>query len=950
MAAGGQLAVGDRHWPDPDRIASRGYQQEALRAITIGLGAGGRGWIQAACGTGKTRVAIAGALELCPSGLVVVVCPSLALLAKWLSDWRALAGYAGAFAACSDEDVGGEELLDVADLPCQVSTDPDVIATWLVTTLVTPVAAQGASALTAELAAAGHGRGLRLVVTTYASAPRVGQALLTAGRKADLLVLDEAHHTAGPLDKHAAAVHDDERVPARRRLYMTATPRILSNRRRGDTAELLAMDNSAIYGDRMYQYSFRRGVAEGYLDDYRLVVIGVRRPDLLAWLRELDPAAATADPGAPTIHRMLAQAALGQAMRTYDLRSIIVFSPRIATAAEFARTLPATLRALPADRRPDCPLAAHHISGNDPIWLRQRRLTDLANTDNGAKVLANAKCLVEGVDVPAVDAVLFDGPRRSPVEIVQAVGRALRPHPAGSGTATIIVPLLLPDDPHPELDDLQGYDTVVQVVQALRAHDDTFAAALDSCRARGHQDQPDQPAPLPPQIVVQLPERYRDETFLQHLTTRVIRSATTTWPVYLALAAEYRRRHGDLLVPRSYEVAGLTLGAWINRQRRDYLHGLLPGERIAALDALDMAWNAREARWQERFKLLCAYRDRNGCLPAKGHVEQGVRLGDWLHNQRTNRARLASARKTLFAEHGISLDPTDTNQVEQERWQRELAAATLYQRRHGHLHPQGEETIALNGRTIRIGAQIKRWRASHRAGELRSEQIVALDALGMEWDPNETRWQECLAIARHFFTEHGHLRPPSRSPDKEIRRLYKWLDSQRVGRRKGTLSARRIAALDELGMVWEPHLDAWNDCLAAATEYYQTHGHLKMKPGGHKTPGGRDLGTWIFEQRTRHQAGRLTPSQIAALEAIGMIWRPAAYFDAARAYVERHGPLPTGRPGEAEPSGLDFRPWLEAQRAKAARGRLAPDRIAALNDLDPNWCQDTDSSTRPTPG
>ncbi|MFL6072471.1 MAG: Helicase associated domain protein [Mycobacteriales bacterium] len=898
-------------------IHLRDYQRQAVDAIYSGLGAGGRGWIQAACGTGKTRIGIAAALELCPRGLVVVVCPTLALVAKWLSDWRTLAGSESPLAVCSDDELGAGDLVHVADLSCRVSVDIDTIVNWL-----------GASS---------RRGGLRLVVTTYRSAPRVGEALGAAGAKADLLICDEAHHTAGFEGKQAAAVHDDERVPARRRLAMTATPRMIKVRGRDRPPEMVGMDDEAVFGPRLFHYSFARARAEGWLDGYQLVVLGVRRPELLAWLRALDPNAATATPGAPTIRRMLAQAALAQAMRDHDLRSILVFGTRVAAAAEFARTLPMTLNALPVDRRPDCPVTARHLSGSTPGKVRDRLLAELADPPGGgATVLANVKVLAEGVDVPAVDAVLFESPKHSTVDIVQAVGRALRPDPAGRRDATIIVPLLLPDGPDSDADpaDLQGFDLVVQVVQALRAHDELFASALDTCRAQPVYREPTQ---LPAQIVVKLPDGYDESGLLQQLTTRVIESVTTRWPRMLALANDYYNSHGDLLIPKDYEVAGEKLGTWIVNRRRDYLQGRLSAEHVAELDAIGMVWKPQEARWLHTFKLVCAYRHQHRRLPVVGCVEQGLDLGAWLAKQRArDRAgTMLPHRKALLDEHGISLDP------QQARWELMYAAAAHYHTVHGHLRVRGDESIELDGQTILLGAEIRRWRSEHRTGDLPSEYVVALDGLGMEWDPRGDPWEDGLAAARRFFTKHGHLRPAKVRDNKELIFLFNWLHARRAERRKGQLRPERIAALDEMEMVWDLQAEAWRDGLASTQDYYRKHGHLRVQRGAFKTGNGVDLCGWLAKQRARYKEGRLHPDQVGELEAAGMDWDPfeTAWqegLDAARRYFTAYGHLRVPQ-GHVDGDNFALGNWIQQQRNKFCKGTLPAHRVVDLTEAGMVW-------------
>ncbi|RFS43608.1 hypothetical protein D0Q02_26675 [Micromonospora craniellae] len=187
----------------------RDYQREAVEAIVRGQAAGGRGQFRAACGSGKSLVAVHAAARLCPAGLVVVACPSLPLLAQTLAVWAAAGMGAQVLAVCSDDTVA-DVAVRVADLQCPVTTRQDEVADWVRRT---------------------PGSRMRLILVTHLSVAVVGKGLHEADMVADLLVIDEAHHTAGWSGKHVALVHRDEHLPATRRLYMTATPRVLGTRR-----------------------------------------------------------------------------------------------------------------------------------------------------------------------------------------------------------------------------------------------------------------------------------------------------------------------------------------------------------------------------------------------------------------------------------------------------------------------------------------------------------------------------------------------------------------------------------------------------------------------------------------------------------------------------------------------------------------------------------------------
>lgn len=208
---------------------------------------------------------------------------------------------------------------------------------------------------------------------------------------------------------------------------------------------------------------------------------------------------------------LVAQAALIRAAQHHGVRRAVTFHHKVADAAEFPRTLPAAVRRL-APRLPVPDTA--HVHGGMDHGLRDEILDSLRNPHPGTwSTVSNARCLGEGTDIPAIDAVLFAHPKTSGVDIVQAVGRALRPHPDAPGDSTVIVPITVPEEDG-EIGDLDAgaYTTLWQIVRALRAHDEPLGIALDTSRAHLHST--DDP-PIPAKITVELPAGAADRLLAQ---------------------------------------------------------------------------------------------------------------------------------------------------------------------------------------------------------------------------------------------------------------------------------------------------------------------------------------------------------------------------------------------------------------------------------------------------
>ncbi|PJE97138.1 hypothetical protein CUT44_14240 [Streptomyces carminius] len=757
----------------PGELALRPYQVEAVDRITEGLADGGRGQLHAACGAGKTLISVLAGRRLVPAGgLVVVLVPSLTLVAQTLDAWRGHGQAAALLAVCSDDTLA-DAPTRTADLGVEVSTDPARIGAWLT--------AQGA--------------GRRVVVGTYQSAGRLAQALRASELAADLAVMDEAHRLAGRPDFTTRRVLEDAYLPARRRLFMTATPRI--DDVRTETVGALSMDDAVVYGPVLYHYPWARAISEGYLEDYRIVVMGATEAQAMELLRD-EEHHYTDRPGAPDLRMLAAQAVITQAAQRYGLRRILAFCPRLAAAREFAATLPGTVRRLPPVSRPEGELYAGRIEGAMSDRQRQVELDRLRQPPGQWTVLANVRCLSEGVDIPAVDAVAFVHPKRSQVDIVQAVGRALRRSPGGTGTATIIVPIVIPDSAE-EVGDLDPgeYATLWRVVRALRAHDETLGIELDDQRSHGHTSNPQ----LPSKITVELPPG-TSARVLASLTALTVRQATSPWWTGYGHARTYYQQHGHLNVPFEHTIADgdFRLGQWIVNARQQRRKGWLSPDRIDALNKIGMIWETRARPWKAFLDELAAFRERFGhtLVPQDYTAPSGYRLGSKVNATRSRSHQVPEYVRRALDDLGMVWN------IRELRWQQLYTACCHYRQAHGHLDvPVGY--ITPDG--YRLGAALKRRRRAWRHGRLDPAEQASLEELGMVFSEDTAAWNALLAACDRYVAEHGSL--------AGIRKDYTGPDGYQLGARisyyrtlhNGTKGASRLpaarkAALDERGMVW----------------------------------------------------------------------------------------------------------------------------------------------------
>jgi len=756
--------------------APRAYQAEAVEALTAALAGGGRAQLHAACGSGKTLIGVWTAERVVSGpGLIVVMVPTLALVAQTIATWRKATTVDRVLAVCSDDTVV-DAPAHLGDVDAAVTTNADDIAEW-----ITGSASRD------------------LLVCTYISAPRLSQALTALPARADLVVFDEAHHLAGRPEFSTHRVLDDAYLPADRRLFMTATPRI--DNALQESAGLLSMSDEDVFGPVAYTYPWAQAISDGHLEDYRLVVLGISETEMYAMLH--DEAHSYVDDAGLDLHTFGVQTLLAKAARRYGLRRVLVFNDRLVTAADFARSLARTLDQLPDDARPEGQVTAEHISGEMNHARRDVVLDHLRHPPTDWTVVTNVRCLSEGVDVPAVDGVVFAHPKRSRVDIMQAVGRALRRSDTGTGTATILLPIVIPysNESGDEVADLDPGDWRVlwQVVRALRAHDDVLGIELD--RQRSHL--PTENLGLPDKITIEMPAS-TPARLADQLKALLVKQTTSAWWVGFGHARDYARDHGHLLVSSGHVTGtGFALGRWILNARQARRKGWLSPDRVAALDEIGMAWNAHNRAWETFLDELRAFRALFGhaAVPQGYVAPSGYRLGSKVNTARTHFSRVPADIRATLDDLGMIWDARDLG------WQQLYQACLTYRDAHGHLDvPSSHVTADGYG----LGKGLQRRRKAWADGCLDPAERDSLAELGVTPWRDDSPWQQLLAACDAFHAEHGHLRveKPYRTPDGyplgEKISYYRNLHNgtkRRDGQAQPLLPERK-AALDELGMIW----------------------------------------------------------------------------------------------------------------------------------------------------
>ncbi|MGW7142485.1 Helicase associated domain protein [Streptomyces xanthophaeus] len=836
--------------PNQTPITLRPHQEEAVEAIVRGLEvgpgkrlpkAGLRATVVAACGTGKTFIAATASLRLARGGRVLVLLPTLDLLTQTAREWRT-AGHSGpAVAVCSLEDNP-----QLYSLQVRTTTSAPQLALW-------------------------HGRGPVTVYATYASLPVIAEAVAEAHEYGlvmedfDLVVVDEAHRTSGSAGKAWAEVHRQEVIPARRRLYMTATPRIWGERHVRTRAEQRAaeqahreaeekrrleaeaegvvyvggplrdplpktmacsMDDPKVFGPVVYELPLADAIARGLLARYQIVVAELVDPVVTPkrlyskerWEERLRG------------ERLAAmQTALLETMAVHGLKTTITFHHRTVEAQAFAEGLPrvaARLHETHPETHPEQVWAGWLRGEHEPEY-RADVLADFGRRA-GRAVLANCRVLGEGVDIRAVDSVALIDPKGSAVDIVQAIGRALRQKPGEGKMATLIVPVFLAADEKPEdILTSKSYGPLIRVLTGLRAHDERAVEMLAIPQEKQKRSVAPSPmigeAPPDGQEEARLLLRFaapRDPALIaKWISYQVFNTERQDWRRGIEAAFRYRERVGDLEVPYGHTEGPYPLGRWLSDQRRAYRAGTMTGEHAAELEELGIIWDTADAGFAENLAAAHSYYELHGTLAATRHgVALDRAVGQWLTNvRRPGGLGKDPARARRRAEALAAIDPD---------WNPGPLGWTVDWQRHyaylAQLLAEGARLSAILPGVTRHGEDVGRWLDTQRRGwsGLNDEQRARLGALGVK-----------AARARRTTAKAPAAAPSGRGAaafQTGVQALAQYRE-----REGGGLPGR---------------------------------GHVELLPGG----GEHRTGVWIVNQKQRRD--RLAPWQLAALAELGVDW------------------------------------------------------------------------------
>lgn len=468
-----------------EKKSIRPHQKEAIENILKGFETADRGKLIMACGTGKTFTSLKLAETFGAGKNILFLAPSISLVSQNIKEWLSESSVEiGCIPVCSDSSVGKKEEDSIDDSLSEFQ--------YTASTNVDDFAARYKSM---------PNNIMKVVFSTYQSIDVIYEGQKQCNFEFDLIICDEAHRTTGAKisgkdESYFTKIHNNDFIKGKKRIYMTATPKVFSEniKKKAEDSEvtLWSMDDEEVYGQELYRLSFGEAVENNLLSDYKVIILSVSQSYVHKYFQRDIDTKELDDYGkiigvwnALSKHNLRDETNYTELNDPEPMKRAVAFTGTIKASKDFKDMVKETSTVFDYEAKGLVKLDIDHIDGKMPNIERNKKLHYLKEEpeEHTCKILSNARCLSEGIDVPSLDAVVFLSPRSSMVDIVQSVGRVMRKSP-NKKYGYIILPVVVPDDKAPEvaLNDNKRFSVIWDVLQALRSHDDRFNNIVNSLK------------------------------------------------------------------------------------------------------------------------------------------------------------------------------------------------------------------------------------------------------------------------------------------------------------------------------------------------------------------------------------------------------------------------------------------------------------------------------------
>ena len=870
----------------PSKKTPHKTQQEAIDTALTYFKENNRGQLILPCGTGKTLTAMWIAEKIGGFRILIMV-PSLALMSQTLREWAANTSIKPFryLCLCSDPtvDLGNDSPIEhLYEMDIPVTTDVGAVSDFLLN----------------------ERHVISILFSTYQSSKVLSEGVLKTDTVFDVGIFDEAHRTTGTKVGVWNMALDDENVPIKKRIFMTATPRIYTphiiKKAKEEDVLICSMDDANVYGKPFYEMTFGKAIEENLITDYKVIIICVTDSEVKEIIQR-GGRVITDDEHEWDAKAFAKRVALVKGINAYGLRKVFTFHGRVKGAEAFTDTkTPYGIHQvfkmlLPENPAYPSPLERgagvcitppsiggkmgrvkfSHVNGKMSSGIRNSFMKEFKEAEIG--IMSNARCLMEGVDVPAVDTVAFIDPKKSIIDIVQATGRAMR-KAKWKERGFIFIPVVVDDSSAPErFIESSDFATVWQVLQAMVDQDQRVESIISNLRiikgkgAEGTQAWKNAMTEYAEKIeFYDLPSKIDKTKFVNELYAKTIEIIGRAWDFWYGLTIRYKEQTGDANAPNSYKTSeGYRLGGWQAKQRQHHKNGTISGERVKKLEEIGFMWRPFEEAFQKGIQETLRYKKQhsgNPNAPIYFKTSRGYKLGQWQFSirQRYKKGRLSSDNIQKIEEIGFLWNPYERD------FEDGFQATLKYKEANSGNANAPTKYVTTEG--FKLGSWQDSQRQFYKKGKINRDRINRLEKIGFKWNLIEEAFEEGFIETIRYKEQFGTPNAPRSYKTVEGYMLGGWHGMLRQLYKKGNLPSDRIRRLEEIGFIWNPHEEAFEKGLQETMKYKHLFG-TPNAPSSYKTPEGFSLGKWQEHRRQFYKKGKLSSEKVKRLENLGFKWQ-----------------------------------------------------------------------------
>lgn len=892
ILAKNQIAERKFHSPHP-------HQEIAINECTQWFTEGeeSRGQLILPCGAGKTFTAL-WIKEKLQSKNTLVLVPSLALLRQIKNDWSNQRKIAYQYlCVCSEADIDKD------------ATDSPVTHTYEIDTRVTSDSEHIKSFLSKPFEG-------KVIFSTYHSLPVIVNAIEQIRFKFDFVFCDEAHKTAGVSNNKFSLIHDNNRIPSKYRLYATATPRIVKEslkKKLGDDLKYAYdMNDPDIFGHEFHRMTFKDAIEEKILVDYKIVAIGVNSDEIKEYIEQrrfIDKNI--------SVDELANNYALEHVMEKYSAHHGLTFHSKVKLAKEFAnrhgQLFPNT--------------KTFSVSGEQPTSYRNLVLEDFKKSEKA--IISNARCLTEGVDVPSIDLVYFCDPKNSKVDIVQAVGRALRKKD-GKKLGLIVVPIY-----HSKKDKIENsiskssFKNLLQVIRSLCDQDERLQDEINFI-AFGKGKQKSNKIDIISSSFIEEQDKIILEGFEEKLRNslfdQIIEKSSNNWDLWFLNLKNY-------LESNKKEYPNIKdnkdLYNWISNQRNRKNNGTLKNEELRKLYSINFVWNVVEWKWEKIYSQFQEYAKDNVFPPCQGFDDK--ELVKW-HRYQTSCIKenkiLSNEQKSRF----LSINDRFEGPSNRKKWFGPYNDLVKFRQENPTKWPQYDRDNSKSTES-KLSVFCQTMRTRYRENDLGNFWFERMAEIDFNFEGKTDNWTQYFQEVKEKLENLNSF-----SVEEIGGNAYSWILRHRKSYDEGILSDYQRKKIEELNL--DLYFESWNQTFNKVKEWVKKNGKLPTRITQ------KYFHSWLGSQRSVYKNSNLSSEQINALIEIGydleakgvekLELRWLEYFNQLKTFIEINDRYPS------QSQEKDLYIWVQSQRAAKTgtlrnRKPLSKKRVDLLNSINFSW-------------